>query len=133
MQKFTCLAIDDDALFLRCLQAYTEDIEWITIKETFTNPVNGATAILSNRPDVVFLDVEMPHVDGAYLIDWIMPSLLTMEKAPAIILVSSLSHPPQELLRKAKGFINKSEVTDKSKLERHLSQILLGKAIGSDS
>lgn len=125
MQKFTCLAIDDDALFLRCLEAYTEKIEWITIEKTFNNPVQGATAIVATKPDVIFLDIEMPHIDGEYLVDWLRPNLESMERPPKIILVSSLSHPPQSLLKSVNGFINKSEVTDSQNLERHLREILL--------
>lgn len=99
-------------------------MDWIEIIESFDNPIRGATAIVKTSPDVVFLDVEMPHVDGEYLVDWIKPQLDAMKDPPKIIVISSLSEPPRELLKNATGFINKYSITDPEVLESRLKKIL---------
>ncbi len=125
MTHLKCISIDDDPLFIRKLEAFTDDLDWITIEEDYNNPVQGATAIVSSKPDVVFMDIEMPYMDGEYLVDWLQPTLKQMENPPRIIVISSLTDPPQELLRNAAGFINKSDVDSKENLEKRLKEILL--------
>jgi chemotaxis response regulator CheB len=118
------MCVDDDPLFVRKMEAYIEEIEWLTFIEAHNNPVQGATAIITRKPDVVFLDIEMPYIDGNYLVDWIKPNLAQMETPPKIIVVSSLTHPPEELLKNADGFINKSEVISADNLETHLKKFI---------
>ena len=88
MQQLTCIAIDDDNLFLGQLQAYIEEIDWLDLKGTYNNPVQAATAIIKDEPDILFLDIEMPHLDGYALMDWILPRLEEMETKPRIVVVS---------------------------------------------
>lgn len=124
MKPLTCISIDDNPLFTRKLEAFTSKLDWISIVDSFDNPIKGATAILNMKPDVVFLDIEMPYIDGAYLVDWIKPQLEQMDTPPRIIVISSLVDPPKELLASANGFINKSSVTDPDTLEQKLKEIL---------
>ncbi|WP_425391643.1 LytR/AlgR family response regulator transcription factor [Ekhidna sp.] len=124
MKPLNCISIDDNPLFTRKLEAFTEGLDWISIVDSFDNPIQGATAIVNQNPDVVFLDIEMPFVDGEYLVDWIKPRLKAMEKQPRIIVISSVSEPPEELLANSDGFINKSEVTDPASFEEKLRAIL---------
>lgn len=124
MKPLTCISIDDNPLFTRKLEAFTESMDWISIVDSYENPIQGATAIVTNKPDVVFLDIEMPYIDGEYLVDWIKPKLAIMDKPPRIIVISSVAEPPEELLANTSGFINKSTVTDPATLEKSLREIL---------
>ncbi|MFY0607164.1 MAG: response regulator [Cyclobacteriaceae bacterium] len=119
---FSCLAIDDDSLFLRKLSVFVESIEWLDLVKTVNNPVQGAKAIFEVEPDILFLDMEMPHVDGNYLIDWIGPRLAKMTKPPKIIIVSSLNFSDEEKQSSVAGYINKSQVTS----AENLSQLVKG-------
>lgn len=119
-----CIAIDDDKLFLLKLETYLDEIDWITLEETFDNPIKGATAIMNIKPDLVFLDYEMPHVDGNYLVDWIQPKLKSMEKPPILILLSSVDTPPAELLNNVNGFINKFHIKEPQAFEQRLKEII---------
>lgn len=125
MKSLTCLSIDDDPLFSRKLKVFTDEIDWLEIKETYTNPVQGATAILQQKPDIVFVDIEMPYMDGEYLVDWLQPTLEQLSDPPRIVVISSVTNPPKALLEKATGFINKSEVSSVENLEQHLTALLL--------
>lgn len=124
MKPLTCISIDDNPLFTRKLEAFTESMDWISIVDSYDNPIQGATAVVNTNPDVVFLDIEMPYIDGEYLVDWIKPRLESMEKQPRIIVISSVTEPPEELLANTAGFINKSTVTDPETLEASLKSIL---------
>ena len=100
-------------------------MDWLEIKETYANPVQGATAILQQKPDLVFVDIEMPYMDGEYLVDWLQPTIKQLSSPPQIVVISSVTNPPPALLEKATGFINKSEVSSVENLEKHLKEILL--------
>lgn len=132
MHHLTCIAIDDDNLFLKCIETYVKSIDWLTLLGTHNNPVQGATAILTQKPDLVILDVEMPYMKGDNLMDWIQPSLMKLERPPEIIVVSFLSRAPEAMLRQAKGFINKSKITSAENLATEL-KILLHEPVDNEA
>jgi len=39
----------------------------------FTNPKHGLEYIQNNPPDLLFLDIEMPHLNGFALLDKLLP------------------------------------------------------------
>ena len=124
MNPLTCIAIDDDVLFLKTLQAYLNKIGWINLQQTFTNPVHGAKGILQLKPDLILTDYEMPLVDGDYLIDLIKPNIERIDKRPVIILVSAVDEPPQTLMNNVDGFIHKSRVKDVKSLEEGVRRFI---------
>ena len=123
-KKYTCIAIDDDPLFLRKLEVYIEDISWLTFLESHSNPIQGASAIISIKPDIVLLDIEMPHVDGNYLIDWVGPKLELMENPPKVIIISSLTVPEEDQLPGVTGYINKANLATPNELETRLEELI---------
>ncbi len=123
-EVLNCIAIDDDPLLLRKLEVYMEDISWINFLASYSSPVKGATAIVESNPDLVLLDIEMPHIDGHYLIDWIKPRLDLMEKPPTVIIVSSLTVPKEDQAEGIAGYINKANVTSPAELEGMLKEII---------
>ena len=92
---------------------------------TYDNPIQGATAVVQKQPDVILLDVEMPYVDGEYLVDWIKPQLDAMPVRPKVVVISSLKEPPKELLSQCEGFVHKYSITDVDTFESRLKSILL--------
>ena len=91
---------------------------------SYSNPVKGATAIIDQKPDLVLLDIEMPHIDGHYLIDWIKPRLDLMEQPPKVIIVSSLVVAEEDQAEGIAGYINKVDLTGPEALENKLKGIL---------
>lgn len=124
MEKLTCIAIDDDSLFLRKIQAFVYEIEWIELIGFYDNPIKGATAILTEKPQLIFTDYEMPFVDGNYLLDWIKPKINNMTPKPYIILISGVTEPPQELMNNVSGFINKIKILDPQSFSRQIKKII---------
>ena len=123
-QTYDCICIDDDPLFLRKMEVYIHEVPWLRMMSTFTNPIQGATAVISNKPDIVFLDIEMPHVDGTYLADWIEPKLAALDKRPKLVVLSSLSVAEEDRLASVSGYLNKSEVDSPEELARQLEIIM---------
>lgn len=125
MKPLRCLSIDDDPLMSRKLEFFCSKIPWLIFEKGVNNPAQGASAILTLKPDLIFLDIEMPYMDGEYLADWIQPKLGQLENKPKIVVISSLDHPPAGLLKNTAGFINKSRITNAEIFEEALKKILL--------
>jgi two-component system, LytTR family, response regulator len=78
------LIIDDEAPSreeLKALLAATPDIE---VMEECSNAIEGLSAIHRLRPDVVFLDIQMPRISGLEMVGMIEPSAL-----PHIVFVTA--------------------------------------------
>ncbi len=123
-KQYTCIAIDDDPLLLRKLETYIEDIPWLKFLESHNNPIQGASAVISIKPDILLLDIEMPMVDGNYIVDWIAPKLELMENPPKVIIVSSLTIAKENQLPQVTGYINKANVTSPEALNKMLKELV---------
>jgi two-component system, LytTR family, response regulator len=59
------ILVDDERLALIGLQKSLEkEVSGIEITATYTNPTEAMGGIMEHRPDVVFLDIHMPEMDG---------------------------------------------------------------------
>jgi len=64
--------IDDEQLAIESLQWEIENFSNdVKIIETFTNPKEAISGINYLKPDLVFLDIEMPEIDGFQLLQMI--------------------------------------------------------------
>lgn len=72
---FTAIAIDDEELCNKALeveiQKYCPEIRLLG---SYTDPREGMKAITSLAPDIVFLDIEMPWINGFELLDKMQPA-----------------------------------------------------------
>ena len=60
-----CIIVDDEHLAIKRLESMLHDIDLnINIQATCENGVEGIEQINRLKPDVVFLDIQMPEVDG---------------------------------------------------------------------
>lgn len=63
------IIIDDELSAIRSLKWEVEKFcKGIEITDSFTNPVEAISAINYLKPDCIFLDIEMPEMDGFQLI-----------------------------------------------------------------
>nr|WP_245363135.1 response regulator [Cohnella thailandensis] len=58
------ILVDDESLALRGLENQLRKLGGIEIVGTYRNPVEALEAAARSKPDVVFLDIEMPEVSG---------------------------------------------------------------------
>ena len=77
-----CISIDDNPVALEALRQLIEQIDFLRLKGAFTNAVEAIGFIEEQAVDLIFLDVEMPGINGLELID-------SLENPPLIILVTA--------------------------------------------
>ncbi len=63
-----CIAIDDEPLALEILQSYCSKVPFLQLEQCFTNPLEALPKLQELRPDLLFLDIEMPQISGIQLI-----------------------------------------------------------------
>jgi DNA-binding LytR/AlgR family response regulator len=63
-----CIAIDDEPKALEVIERYCQKIDSISLKATFREPVKAIEFLRSEEIDLVFLDINMPDINGIQLI-----------------------------------------------------------------
>lgn len=83
-KKLSCIAIDDEPVALKIIKSLIVKTETLNLLGTFQNPEEGLNFLVQEQPDIVFLDVQMPKING-------MEIIKSLTKRPQIILVTSNS------------------------------------------
>lgn len=76
------LIIDDEPLAINILKNYLQQVEGYEIIETFNNALDGINFVKSNDIDLIFLDINMPVLDGLSFIK-------SLENPPLIIITTA--------------------------------------------
>jgi two-component system LytT family response regulator len=64
-----CIVIDDQKDAIELLSDHIKNRKELTLLETFTNPVKALTFLETNTADLIFIDVQMPHMNGLEFIE----------------------------------------------------------------
>jgi DNA-binding LytR/AlgR family response regulator len=64
-----CIAIDDEPKALQIINYHAQKIEVIHLIASFSNAKKSLQFLKQNRVDIVFLDINMPHLTGLDLLD----------------------------------------------------------------
>ena len=67
MKNITCIIIDDEPLAIKLLENFVERTPVLTFIASYTDSVTALAALKSNPVDLVFLDIQMPDMDGMEL------------------------------------------------------------------
>ena len=62
--KAKLLIVDDEPLALQILEDYLSKIPFLQLVKATTNPIEALTLVQMSNVDLVFLDVQMPELDG---------------------------------------------------------------------
>jgi DNA-binding LytR/AlgR family response regulator len=65
--KLTCIIVDDEPLAVRLLESYVEKTPDLELMASFTDSITAINAIKVQKPDLLFLDIQMPNIDGMEL------------------------------------------------------------------
>lgn len=81
-EKLTCYIIDDEHLAQEILEEYISKVYFLELKGTFMSPLEAAGPLEKDKPDLLFLDINMPELDGLSFIPMLNPK-------PMIILTTA--------------------------------------------
>ncbi len=80
--KIHCLIIDDEPLAINVIKNYLDQIENFELVNSFNNAIEGLNFLKNNKIDVIFLDINMPVLDGINFIK-------SLEAPPLLIITSA--------------------------------------------
>jgi DNA-binding LytR/AlgR family response regulator len=72
------IAIDDEPVALRVIANFCRDIPFIALEKTFEDPRSGLRYLNKFPADLVFLDIDMPHLDGLELFRSLKQSVMVV-------------------------------------------------------
>jgi len=81
-EKLTCYIIDDEHLAQEILEEYVAKVAFLELKGTFMSPLEAAEKLKEDKPDLLFLDINMPDLNGLSFIPMLNPK-------PMIILTTA--------------------------------------------
>lgn len=67
MTILKCIAVDDEPLALKLVETFIEQTPFLELITTCDNAVEAMGIIRETKPDVVFLDINMPNLTGMEL------------------------------------------------------------------
>lgn len=81
-EKLTCYIIEDEHLAQEILEEYIRKVSFLELKGSFVSPLEAAGQLAEDKPDLLFLDISMPDLDGLSFIPMLNPK-------PKIILTTA--------------------------------------------
>ena len=67
MRTLTCIIVDDEPLAVHLLETYVEKTPDLQLVASFTDSITAINTIKVQKPDLLFLDIQMPNIDGMEL------------------------------------------------------------------
>jgi DNA-binding LytR/AlgR family response regulator len=83
--KIRCVALDDEPLALKLLSEFISKVDFLQLETSFSSTPEDLKYISENETDCVFLDIEMPDLNGIEL----SKILNNFAKKPEIVFVSA--------------------------------------------
>jgi len=80
--KIKCIIIDDEPLAAEVIQMHLKEFPNMELLNTFTNPLEALTIIETGGVDVVFIDINMPKMNG---LDFIK----SLDKSPYFVITTA--------------------------------------------
>lgn len=77
-----CIVIDDEPLAREGMELNIESVPYLELVGEFNNALSALEFLQSNHVDLIFLDIEMPKIDG-------LSFLKSMKDAPLIIITTA--------------------------------------------
>ena len=78
----SCIAIDDEPKALEVIERYCQKSSLLDLKATFREPVKAIEYLNREKVDLVFLDINMPDIDGMQLVQ-------TLANKPMVIFTTA--------------------------------------------
>lgn len=79
-----CIAIDDEPLALDVIEDFTAKIPFLHLAGKYTSAFEAMEILNNNKIDLIFLDINMPHISG-------LEFLRSIENRPMVIFTTAYS------------------------------------------
>lgn len=73
MKNLRCIIVDDEPLAVKLIKSFVERTPGMEVVAALTDPVRAIDVIKTSFADLVFLDIQMPDVDGMELARAVQP------------------------------------------------------------
>jgi len=67
MDKLRCIVVDDEPLAVKMIENFIERTPFLELEASFNDPVLALSEIKARRPQLAFLDIQMPDLSGMEL------------------------------------------------------------------
>ena len=64
-----CLIVDDEIMAIDLLENYLLRVQGFSVVNKFSNPLKALDYLKTNKVDILFLDIEMPQINGLHFIE----------------------------------------------------------------
>jgi DNA-binding LytR/AlgR family response regulator len=81
MTMLKCVIIDDEPLARECIANYVEEVDFLQLVGTGSNPVELTTLLDEHAVDIIFLDIQMPIINGI--------EFLKMTQNPPMVIITT--------------------------------------------
>jgi DNA-binding LytR/AlgR family response regulator len=82
MKKYKCYIVDDEPLAINVIEQHLSKLDQFEICGKSTDPIEAFNQLKILRPDLLFLDIEMPDLNGLELIE-------SIEIKPEVIITTA--------------------------------------------
>ena len=73
-QQLSCIIVDDEPLAVKLLESFVAKTPELRLLASFTDSVEAINAVKEQKPDLLFLDIQMPDLNGMELAHMIPPT-----------------------------------------------------------
>jgi DNA-binding LytR/AlgR family response regulator len=80
--KIKCIITDDEPFAVKGIKSYVEKVDYLELIGTCENALQLDALLKSKTPDLLFLDIEMPHITG-------LDYLASLKNPPLVIITSA--------------------------------------------
>lgn len=80
--KINCLIVDDEPVARTIVQEFVEELDWLQLVGQAESPLKAINLLAHSSVDLLFLDIEMPHMSGLEL-------LKNLPNPPAVIVTTA--------------------------------------------
>lgn len=83
-QRLKCLIVDDETIAIEGVVSYIEKLDFLEVTHSCSSAIEAADILKNNEIDLMFLDINMPHLSGLEFLE-------LLENAPLTIFTTAYS------------------------------------------